>query len=196
MQEVAKHLRIICCHVWERIWKPADFKPEKSWDQRKCLLWMRLRNQFSWAHEVSAPISFQSLKYFAVLSALRFGRTGSHPNDIIPKERDVRTKSLLWSKKDFKAQDLVLDYRCRMTLLMFDNDVAKNHIKGKVCPKINFLTFARPLLSFQPVLLFPVREKQKKEMKSQNVFCCIQHQKSWFISCFNINRQNNNKSTC
>ncbi len=49
-----------------------------------------------------------------------------------------------------------------MTLLMFDNDAAKNHIKGKVCPKINILSFTRPLMSFQPVLLLPIREKQKE----------------------------------
>lgn len=53
---------------------------------------VNVRNQFSWAHEVSAPISFQSLKYFSVLSALRFGRTGSNPNDIILKKQNNKKK--------------------------------------------------------------------------------------------------------
>jgi len=55
-----------------------------------------------------------------VLSALRFGRTGSNPNDIIlkkkDKKKDLHTKSLLW-KKYFKEQDLVLHYSCRATLM-------------------------------------------------------------------------------
>ncbi len=38
----------------------------------------------------------------------------------------------------------------------------KKQIKGKVCPKIYILSFTRPLMSFQPVLLLPIREKQKE----------------------------------
>lgn len=47
-----------------------------------------------------------------------------------------------------------------MTPLMFDNDAAKNHIKGKVGPKMNILSFTHPFMSFRPVLLLLIREKQ------------------------------------
>ncbi len=75
-----------------------------------------------------------------------------------------------------------------MTLLMFDNDAAKNHIKGKVCPKMNILSFTHPLMSFQPVLLLPIREKQKEMLaKMSEQFCCIQQKKNLIIS-FNKNK--------
>lgn len=131
---------------------------------------VNVRNQFSWAHEVSAPISFQSLKYFAVLSALRFGRTGSNPKDITHTKKNVHTKSLLMSVMWLK----------------------KNTLKGKFADNENVIIYSPPHV-IQPCFNHPSVKKKKKVMlvRMSEQFCFIQQQQqqSWFISSsFNINK--------